>query len=291
MNLGAAGSKIDSCLFHPASRTASPAFLQSVVVENLKALMRSALEITWVFSPKDLFEEQFSAVWENCVVTIGEGKIVAAIPFDSVGIDPALRAKVERKVTSLFLGVQVVSHVLYELSRPEVVILHEDGSRELIIECVPQPVRVKGCPADIRCTEADGAVVDTRRERIDRKIRLSRLSADWASNDDTLIRMLRSYGAAIRDPSDELIHLYEVRESLASRFGSKPNALRKLRQPDEDWSRLGGICNDLPLRQGRHRGKFGDDLRDATEQELAEARNLAASFIEAYLRYLSAGGT
>jgi hypothetical protein len=53
-----------------------------------------------------------------------------------------------------------------------------------------------------------------------------------------------------------------------------------------DWSRLGRLANSEPLKQGRHRGKSAGGLRDASESELVEARNIARSFVEAYLMYL-----
>ena len=46
------------------------------------------------------------------------------------------------------------------------------------------------------------------------------------------------------------------------------------------------LFNNEPLRQGRHRGKSGSALRDATEAELTEARRIALAMIEAYLRHL-----
>ena len=52
------------------------------------------------------------------------------------------------------------------------------------------------------------------------------------------------------------------------------------------WSRLGQLCNDEPLRQGRHRGKTRVALRDASEDELFEARRIACDMIVAYLQYL-----
>jgi hypothetical protein len=53
-----------------------------------------------------------------------------------------------------------------------------------------------------------------------------------------------------------------------------------------DTGILGQLCNDEPLRQGRHRGKTGKALRDASENELFEARRIACDMILAYLHYL-----
>jgi hypothetical protein len=100
--------------------------------------------------------------------------------------------------------------------------------------------------------------------------------------------MLQSYDSAVRDPHDELVHIYEIRGALAARFGSKAKAVSKLRLSNNDWNRLGELCNVLPLKQGRHRGENITALRDATEDELAEARLLATAMIEAYMKYIDA---
>jgi hypothetical protein len=56
-------------------------------------------------------------------------------------------------------------------------------------------------------------------------------------------------------------------------------------------SRLGQLCNDEPLRQGRHNGRHVATLRDATDAELVEARGIAQNMIEAYVAHLEAPQT
>jgi len=46
------------------------------------------------------------------------------------------------------------------------------------------------------------------------------------------------------------------------------------------------LANDEPLKQGRHRGRNLEILRDATEDELVEARNFTRELIGKYLDYL-----
>jgi len=98
--------------------------------------------------------------------------------------------------------------------------------------------------------------------------------------------MLRSYDASVRDPNNELVHLYEIRDALSAKFGGENSARTALAITSTQWSRLGQLCNQEPLRQGRHRGKTGEALRDANEGELAEARGIARAMIEAYLQHL-----
>lgn len=252
--------------------------------------MTPALELTWVFTPTNLFEAPFTSTQAGYEVSFQVGSVVATIQREALEADPTLRAKVELHVANVFLGVQVQSHTAFELSKPGIAHLNADGSKGFVIECEPGRIELQGGRVDLRYTREDGTIVDTREERIRRKRTFGQRAATLAPNDETLSRMLRSYGAAVRDSTDELIHLYEIRDLLAARFRNKATAVSRLHITDGIWSRLGQLCNDLPLKEGRHRGKAIDQLRSATEDELTEARELAATLIEAYMRYIDESG-
>jgi hypothetical protein len=120
------------------------------------------------------------------------------------------------------------------------------------------------------------------------RLSLAELAARHRSKDSTAEAVLRSYGAAVNDPANELIHLYEVREALKKKLGKR--ACKELKITDTQWSRLGRLANDLPLRQGRHRGKLHAELRNATPDELRQARGIAQKMIVEYLKYLESCG-
>jgi hypothetical protein len=102
--------------------------------------------------------------------------------------------------------------------------------------------------------------------------------------------MLRSFNNAINDANNELVHLYEIRDALAKKYGGEDGTRKVLRITSAQWSRLGELYNDPSIRQGRHRGKASHPLRDATEAELTEARGLAAAMIEAHLDHIESVG-
>jgi len=106
------------------------------------------------------------------------------------------------------------------------------------------------------------------------------------ANDDVLKSLLNSYNAAVREPNDELVHLYEIRDALVLKFGNQNTTKSALGISKEDWSCFGDVTNKASIQQGRHRGRSGGALRDATDDELFKARRIAGTMIEAYLRYL-----
>ena len=128
-------------------------------------------------------------------------------------------------------------------------------------------------------------ITDTKQERIEKKRELADL-AERFGKEPTVVALLNSYNNAIKDPKNELIHLYEIYDTLKSTFKSIQNARTTLNITKREWGRLGQLANDEPLKQGRHRGQNAGSLRDATNAELEEARKIARKMIHAYLLHL-----
>jgi hypothetical protein len=135
--------------------------------------------------------------------------------------------------------------------------------------------------------DAEGNTIwDSRKERLDGRRSLASLLSEHRLIDPVADVVSRSYNAAVENPANELVHLYEIREAISKKLGGKCATISALGLTKTEWSRFGVLTNFEPLRQGRHRGKNADNLRDASEAELGEARAFARKMIEAYLRSL-----
>jgi hypothetical protein len=198
-----------------------------------------------------------------------------------------MRQDLHDALNGRFLGVQLLTHKAYDLSRPTMTRVHPDGRRDIYVEAEPGRIVLSGVAPDIRVIDKDGNIaLDSKRDRIEKKKSLAELVSTYLTADEVLTLLLQSQSASVRDPNNELVHLYEIREALSTKFGGESRARSALGINYSEWSRLGQLCNNEPLRQGRHRGKSGRALRDATESELTEARSIALTMIEAYLRHL-----
>jgi len=91
---------------------------------------------------------------------------------------------------------------------------------------------------------------------------------------------------SVKNPDNEFVHLYEIRDSLSNKFGSKKNAIANLSITSKQWDEIGELANSLPIKQGRHRGKSAGSLRDAYLSELKRGRKSVANLIEKYLEYI-----
>jgi hypothetical protein len=250
--------------------------------------MSADVVLQWNFSPAKYFEETTDTVCEGHVMKIAEGKVEAKINAEIFAASPSLGDKLHNGLNKQFLIQQLFTHKPYTLSLPVKIIVHHDGRKDYFLELEPGTIRVTGGSIEFRVMDKNGRIItDSRGERIE-TIKRFREQFIPHTVDELLPVLLQSYDAAVKDPNDELVHLYEIRDALATKFGGESNAKAALAITPTTWSRLGQLCNHEPLNRGRHRGKkAGEVLRDARADELAEARGIARAMIEAYLRYLS----
>jgi hypothetical protein len=244
------------------------------------------LEFEWHFTPPDLFEERTELVWSGRTFVLDAGNVTTR--FETTGGQnwwQSLANELHQIVLTQFRAVQVLSHEKFTLTRPTFARVRLDGGRDFFVTVEPARLTLKMGTPEIRHTDSLGNVVyDSRLKRIERRKSLAELAAR-AAGDPVADSILRSYSAAVSDPGNELVHLYEIRDALAHCFGGEAAASATLRINESEWRRLGALANGEPLTQGRHRGQHLRQLRDATEEELEQAREIARSMIEAYLRH------
>ena len=249
--------------------------------------MNVVVLLDWRFSPSDYFEVSIEISRRDYTMTIADGQAQAKIDSATYEADSSMRQRLEEALNDRFLGVQLLTHRAYDLSRSTMTRVHPDGHRDIFVEPEPARLVLSAWPVDIQVTDKDGNVIaDSKRDRIKKGKSLAELVNAHHATDSLVASLLKSQTAAVRDPNNELVHLYEIRDALSMKFSGEASTRKALDIAKPQWSRLGQLCNDEPLRQGRHRGKTGGTLRDATEAELAEARGISRAMIEAYLRYL-----
>jgi len=136
--------------------------------------------------------------------------------------------------------------------------------------------------ADITATVDGKVVADTRADRVKAQHAFVDSIAPKLSKSPVLNAMLDSYRAALAEPENELVHLYEIVEAANRQHGRDQKAWKALGMDEDDWRFLREAANGMPLRQGRHRGEKMPNLRDATQEELERARAVARNIIQAF---------
>jgi hypothetical protein len=248
-------------------------------------LMEDIVILEWSFTPPDYFEDEIRIIRDDYEMVIKEGKVEARINPSLYDREPKMRDSLHESLNNQFLGAQLINHKPYDLSKPSMYRFHSDDRKDVTVFL--DGVTSSGGTLDFVVQNKDGnLIVDSRKDRIQKKKKLSELAEVYCPKDPLTASLLKSYNAAVNDPENELVHLYEIRDALNKRFGDMQTTCKILSLTESDWKRLGQLANNEPLKQGRHRGKSPGILRDATEDELKEARDIARSFVEAYLVFL-----
>lgn len=247
------------------------------------------VEIEWTFTPPELFEERTDIDGAGCSFTIESGRVTARAPFAG-GTPETLRSycnEIHQRLDALFLAAQMLAHAPYALSKPgSIRCLHPDGRVAAFVFPEAGMITLATGIVDVQTTDAAGKVItDTRRDRLLGRRTLAARAAAHIT-DDVANAILRSYAAAVNDPRNELVHLYEIGEAISTHFGGAQPAKKALGISDGDWRRLGRLACDEPILQGRHRGRHPGTLRAATGGELSTARMIGRAMVESYLAYL-----
>ena len=193
--------------------------------------MSIQITLEWSFSPPDYFEEPINISRLDYNMSIADGKVVAELNSAIYDANPLLRKELHDALIGRFLGVQLLTHRAYKLASPTMAHIHPDGRRDISIELESQCLTSSMGSLDIQLTDKDGNIVsDSKKDRIEKKMNPAELVATHHA-DIVLTALLKSHEAAVHDPNNELVHLYEIREALSQRFCGESAARAVLNVP------------------------------------------------------------
>ena len=245
------------------------------------------IQLEWKYTPENYFEEPIIIKEEAFELTISNGISLAKIEPSFFYQNPEIKDDLTDLIESRFYAVQLMSHRDFTLTKPSRSDLRKDGTRDVFLEVEPMVLKLSMGSVDLVVRDKDGNIVsDTKRDRLNKQEWFSETVAKYRGIDKTLDQILKSYQMAVKDPKNELVYLYEIRDALSARFRNKKTALKQLGISNKEWGVLGDLANNQPLIQGRHRGKALGMLRSAQSHELDTARKIAVTLVEKYLRFL-----
>jgi hypothetical protein len=258
--------------------------------------MDAVVVLEWKFSPADYFGSSFEIKQNDYTITVADGKAEAKINSVAYEANSSIRSELNDVLESAFLGAQLSNNKIYNLLRPDLTrVEHADGRKDYFLEVEPAYIKITPHPVTLSKCDNDGNVIeDLETQRTKKYIDLIRKHC----KDEVLKKLLKSRNASMNDSDNELTHLYEIYDALSRKFrGNKKADSREARSTlckyqnlsqkkwDQKWRDFTDLCNNAPLKGGRHGGKH-ETLRDATDAELFEVRGTAKAIIDAYLQYL-----
>ncbi len=248
------------------------------------------IQLEWKYSPKMYLEEPITIPCEACeggCLEIKDGVAIAKINPEKYHSNSSIREVLTRQIENQLYAVLIANHKDFDLSKTSRADIREDEKKNYYLKVEDIVLNIEAEAVDLITIDKYGDIVfDTKKERLDEQNHLACLIGNHRQ-DGVLDGMLKSFHQSRKDPDNELVHLYEIRDALSNKFGSKQNAINKLGTIKYEWDELGKLANDPRIKQARHRGKSAGALRDASTTELDKARKSAQLLIEKYLEYLS----
>lgn len=241
------------------------------------------VEIAWAYTPADFLEEKISLERDGYAIEIDNGQISAHMTESRFVAQPGIREMIAAELDTYFLGLNLSRRKPFGIQGGTLIRIFPNGQRDTTL-VVQDAIHIHVVEnVDLVVVDNDGRVQDTRRNRIEAAKKIAQLSVVHSAK-PTVRKTLVSYYNSVKDPGNELVYLYEVWEALKRELGKKAD--KAIGIPSQKRKRLEKLaCKNLI--QGRHRGRFLR-LRDATSEELNEARAIAQDMITKYLVYLEA---
>lgn len=241
--------------------------------------------LEWQYEPTNYFEAPYSYSHSAYELVIKNGKVLATLTNPQEVVDPTLITAIEEKVKTILAGRQLLMHKPFTLGVRRTYQSRADGTEGVMVHIARATVSMRLMEVDVVVRDVTGQVTrDTKAERIAEYTSFLDVVAAKGHN-PVLKLLLASYSAAVNDPANELVHLYEIRDALVRYFGDGSKAQKQLGITDAEWKRLGRLANAEPFEQGRHRGSF-TQKRPAEQHELDEARTIARKWIKAFARLI-----
>lgn len=250
-------------------------------------LEATAVELVWFYTPVDFFEESVTWDRDDYQVELKDGRVTARMTTAVFEAQPDFRARLDQELRSYFQGTALMRWKTFELNKEHITRTLPDGSKSITVELSSTALGM----ASSLTADPQGVINDIRRKRIDETTRLAGLAARVAATDPTARKLLECCIDALRNPDVELVRLYDIWEGIVDAFGgrgaSKATRAAKARKAlNIHERRFSQLANEKPLKQGRHRGRHLHNLRDASQQELDEARSIARDMLGRYLEYI-----
>jgi len=205
-----------------------------------------SVQLEWKYSPETYLEEPISIEFEGGTLEIKDGVALADVDPEIFHADQSVREELTKKIESRLHAVQIMTHKDFELGKSSRTDLQEDGKKHHFLEVDSCVMTMSVGLVDLIVKDKDGKIVsDTKRERLDRQSNFAFLVQKHRSSDATLDQVLKSYQQSVRDPSNELVHLYEIRDAIDKKFSSKKAAISALGITTDEWDEIGKLANHL----------------------------------------------
>src|SRR5665647_2434594 len=213
------------------------------------------IEIHWVYKPTDFFDERIELPRGDYTFEIEGGRVTAKMSADVYQPGPDFRKVLSDELEDYFRLWQLHTRKAFEIRKGGFDRIHPDGKRDTTTSVDPGVYTVRGSDVNLIHTRADGTVHDARKEQFEARKKLVEVRLPLYTDPDVR-RMLESYDGSVTTPGEELVYLYEIWDAVMEKFKGGPAAESALGISHGTIDRFNELTCNLPLKQGRHRGRY-----------------------------------
>jgi hypothetical protein len=248
---------------------------------HMRGIMQT--ELRWGYSPPDLFEGPQSFQTQEGIFMFDGGHAALMLPTPMDPVPASTMNNAREALGAILVARQLRTRRVYRLNDAATIHQHSATGVSATITTGAGKLIATGA-----ALTADVAVVDSVSGEVSNNSGEMRRQADATFVATLAPKIARSpvlraladiYQHAADDQQNELVHLYEIKDALASHFQGLHLAKRAFPGADTHLSTLGRLADNGPLREGRHRGRHLGQLRPATNEELNDARHAALELI------------
>jgi hypothetical protein len=219
------------------------------VAEKVDGLNTGVVRLEWPLSPPNFFESDDEIAHAGFELDRARSVIFQQEPADSFDVSQGHIDEVEAELTAAMLGTQLVARKPFSLEKPRTIRIGPDGTQTIFVQLKGADIGFATDTIDLFLCGANGVTLqDTKAIRIAKRRRLSELVTKHFSSDRLLAALLRSYDTSIRDPKNELVHLYEIWDALASWLDGEARVHRLLGTTPAMRGRLTRLCTRTCVR-------------------------------------------
>ena len=182
----------------------------------------------WQYKPVNFFEVPFQYSDNQYILNMQNGNAESILSTPHEMVPEKVQKDIENKVLSFFNARMLLKHKPYELGSLNIRQHHSDGNIATLatISGKASIVKLENGKIDFLLTDSSAQVIlDTKAERVAKEESLIKVIASSTGKHPLINKLITSYKTAVSDPSDELVHLYEIIDALKKHFTSKANAI------------------------------------------------------------------
>lgn len=247
------------------------------------------VNISFTFSPKNLFKESITRNIGDFEVNFAQGAGTIQIKTGDVKAflqNRTILDDLHKKLEVFFKTASIITKKEYQLSKFNVEKVLKDGRRVKELSTIIEAVLVTE-DVHIQITDQTGKIVgDSKASELDEISKYTELCLKIYDANPLVKHLIDFYMESINKTDRVLSALYDLYDALIKEFGDRKKINNNLGVSIKKQNRLRIITNDPLLKQGRHSGKNTSQLRDATNKEINEARDIAKALLLNYLLFL-----